>query len=146
MNEPTWASRFTARLKRGSSVALALGALAGLFVVGVTPCPVAGLLGLPCPGCGLTRASVAMLHGDWALMLRWHPLAPLLAPIVVVLVGLEVGGFVWRDGDVSSAGSPLLLSRLTTLGALLVLLIAVGVWLARFAGAFGGPVPVARWW
>jgi hypothetical protein len=30
-----------------------------------------------CPGCGLTRAFGAMAHGDFALALRFHPLAPL---------------------------------------------------------------------
>ncbi len=30
--------------------------------------------GIPCPGCGLTRSWVALLHGDLAWSLRFHPL------------------------------------------------------------------------
>jgi hypothetical protein len=43
------------------------------------PCPFAKLTGLPCPGCGMTRAMMAMLHGNWALVVRLHPFAPFFA-------------------------------------------------------------------
>ena len=41
---------------------------AGLFVVNYifgTICPIAILLGVPCPGCGMTRAVIAVLHGQF---------------------------------------------------------------------------------
>ena len=41
-------------------------------------CPFYQLTGLPCPGCGLTRAFVYIGHGQWADSLRWHPLGLLL--------------------------------------------------------------------
>lgn len=39
--------------------------------------------GLPCPGCGLTHAGLALLKGDWRASLQYHPL---LLPILFVLV------------------------------------------------------------
>jgi len=43
---------------------------------------VRGIFGIPCPGCGLTRAWLSFFHGDFLKALRWHPLfwsAPFLA-------------------------------------------------------------------
>jgi len=50
---------------------------------GLWSCPFATMTGLPCPGCGMTRAFLAMLRGDWATVLLFHPFAPFFA-----LVGL----------------------------------------------------------
>ncbi len=40
--------------------------------------------GLPCPGCGMTRAFLSVFHGDISGAFVWHPLWPLvvLGPIV----------------------------------------------------------------
>jgi len=37
------------------------------------------LFHLPCPGCGLTRASAHLAKGEWSAAVRDHPLAPVLA-------------------------------------------------------------------
>ncbi|HZO26270.1 MAG TPA: DUF2752 domain-containing protein [Chloroflexota bacterium] len=62
---------------------------------GPSVCPFKIFTGLPCPGCGLTRSAVALLHGDLSTSLFYHPLG---APIVVaaVLVGLVDAWFWWR--------------------------------------------------
>ncbi|MCK9252974.1 MAG: DUF2752 domain-containing protein [Clostridiales bacterium] len=54
-----------------------------------TGCTFASTTGLPCPGCGLTRALAAALRGDLALAFRLHPLfwlAPLILAAVLVLL------------------------------------------------------------
>lgn len=49
------------------------------------PCVFADVTGLPCPGCGMTRAAAAWLRGDIPAALRFHPLSPFL---------IFIGGFV----------------------------------------------------
>lgn len=43
------------------------------------------VLGLPCPGCGLTRAFAHLAKGQWSAALAAHPLAPVLAAEIVLL-------------------------------------------------------------
>ena len=40
-------------------------------------CPFLQLLGIPCPGCGLTRATILFLHGDWKQSIAFHAFAPI---------------------------------------------------------------------
>lgn len=54
------------------------------------PCPVQHALGIPCPGCGLSRAIVALLHGDWLAALRLHAFAPLLLAALALIIGMAV--------------------------------------------------------
>jgi hypothetical protein len=105
-------------------------------------CPMAGSLGVPCPGCGLTRATLALLHGDWRGALGFHPLVWLLLPIFVGFVAVASWEML-RDSERRRAPARVnWTGRGTTTVALAVLVLTFGVWLARFAGYFGGPVPV----
>lgn len=55
------------------------------FGIGLWPCTFAHVTGRPCPGCGMTRAFEAMARGDWAAMMSYHPFAPFLACVGVLV-------------------------------------------------------------
>ena len=58
-----------------AAVAQCAAVAAGL---GGWPCPVLGATGVPCPGCGLSRATAALLRGEWGASLTAHAFAPVL--------------------------------------------------------------------
>jgi hypothetical protein len=70
------------------ALAAALSAAAALFFVlyrfppdrySFYPrCPIYALTGWQCPGCGMTRAVAALLHGRLFEALHWNPLAPVI--------------------------------------------------------------------
>ncbi|WP_420040251.1 DUF2752 domain-containing protein [Gordonia sp. MP11Mi] len=54
-------------------------------------CPFRRLTGLPCPGCGLTRAFVYTMHGDLPSAFAAHAFGPLVVALAVVsAVGMVV--------------------------------------------------------
>ena len=105
-------------------------------------CPMASSFGVPCPGCGLTRASLALLHGDVREALHFHPLVWLLAPLFVGFMSSAAFDLVRDTSKPRSRSIVHWNNRLLTLVATGTLLLTLGVWLARFAGYLGGPVPV----
>lgn len=65
---------------------LAIGALVLLaWVLLRLPCPIRALTGIPCPGCGMSRAWLAFVRLDLAAAFRYHPLF-WTVPLVVLLV------------------------------------------------------------
>jgi hypothetical protein len=50
--------------------------------------------GLNCPGCGMTRASYAVLHGDLATAFAMNPLGMVVLPLALVGIALELAGWV----------------------------------------------------
>jgi Protein of unknown function (DUF2752) len=62
----------------GLAAAVGLSWLPQQVGAGLPLCLFRELLGLPCPGCGMTRALHALAHGEVAAALRYHPLAPLV--------------------------------------------------------------------
>jgi hypothetical protein len=103
----------------------------------------AGVLGIPCPGCGLTRATLALAHGDLRGALHLHPLVLPIAPLFVGALLLAAWSYV-RGSRASSKPNPKpwLASRSATVLAFGLLAATLGVWGARFRGYFGGPAPV----
>jgi len=75
--------------RRSTGVAIVAMALAQVVLTLLSlpgwTCPILFMTGHPCPGCGLSRATSALLRGDLHSMWHLHAFAPLL----VVTVGLS---------------------------------------------------------
>jgi hypothetical protein len=101
--------------------------------MGFVTCPIRATTGVPCPGCGLTRATMALLSGDLAEALHWHPLVFVLAPILVFTIGraMLIGAGFLR-ADAWKVPMP-------QWGLVVFATVLIGVWVARFAGYLGGP-------
>src|SRR5262245_51462791 len=61
----------------------ALGAVATLLSWKAIPCGFAALTHHPCPGCGSTRAVLALASGDLRGVLHYNPLGPAMALLVL---------------------------------------------------------------
>jgi hypothetical protein len=120
-------------LTRQRGVLLLVGA-AVLFAAWwkVPLCPFAMAFGIPCPGCGLSRAAFALLRGDLHAALAVHPLSPIALPATFVLA-------LHATSERPAVPSR---ERLIVLFSAALLVLLVAVWLARFAGAFGGPAAI----
>ncbi len=78
--------------------AVVAAAIALMSMTGIG-CPIRFLFGIPCPGCGTTRACAAALHGDFIEALRWQPLFPIAVPgfIYIALGEYPLFGSVRRE-------------------------------------------------
>jgi len=111
-----------------------LSVLGLLIAFDLPVCPSRIVLGIPCPGCGLTRATEAMFVGNFAVMLRMHPLAPIIAPVAVFSIGRTIAvsaGFL-------GTGSLDPLGRIPSWVWGIVGIVLIGLWVARMFGLFGG--------
>lgn len=99
-------------------------------------CPVANVLEVPCPGCGMGRALYALATGTWAEAISLHP----LSPFVPLLAGSHFlrlrRQYASNPEDVRMAAA---VPDFVYWAASVALL---SVWISRFFGAFGGPVEV----
>jgi uncharacterized protein DUF2752 len=143
----------------------ALAALAGIGLALVLHfelwrCPIAEIFGLPCPGCGLTRAASALLRGDLTGAMRLQPLSPLVLPLAAVVASREVLRFVrgappalraedgarerrQRQRRVARRSWRASAARWLDRASVCVAVLLLGVWVLRFFGVFGGPVRVS---
>jgi hypothetical protein len=126
------------RVGRAAIVVTAAAALALLAVSPVKLCVVARVFHVPCPGCGLTRATLAIAQGDVMRALALHPLSIVLVPIVGFACAVHALRYV-RTGSAWNRARP---SRMTEAALAALALLLIAVWIARFFGCFGGPVAI----
>jgi hypothetical protein len=116
---------------RRLAVILSLTAIlqAGLVWAGLPgwPCPVAHTLGIPCPGCGLSRATVAFLRGDWHAAFALHLYAPVFVLVLALCASASLLPARPRATLVNTVAA---VERRTGLGAALTVGLVV-YWLAR---------------
>ena len=68
------------------AASLAIIIYAGLYVFGIG-CPIKFATGLSCPGCGMTRAWISVLHFQFHRAFDYHPLF-LLGPVLILTIFL----------------------------------------------------------
>jgi hypothetical protein len=85
----------------------------------------------------LTRAARSALTLDFGGATRAHPLWFIALPALAAFVIAEVGTYVVRGRALG-----LERQRAVRLAFAILMFALIAVWIARFFGAFGGPVPV----
>ncbi len=83
---PTFANMLDNRTETLAIVGVG-AAQVGLHLLGLPgwACPFKALFGIPCPGCGLTTATGALLHGQFSSALQTHAFAPLFLGAFVLM-------------------------------------------------------------
>ncbi|WP_224369326.1 DUF2752 domain-containing protein [Hyalangium versicolor] len=125
--------------RRATGMIIGVSALAHLglmrWALPTWQCPLMQALGIPCPGCGLSRAMASLLHGDWAAALAQHAFAPLVLASLALIFGMALLPESIRQRGVAGVAR---FERRTGLVALLLLAL-VAYWLVRmlvFRSAF----------
>jgi hypothetical protein len=99
---------------------------------GVTLCPIAMITGVPCPGCGMTRAVSHLVNGDLEAAFGFHPL-------VIPLILLGAVAWAWflfsRVARVRPIGP-----RAVNIALGAMALALVGVWAFRLVSGTLPPV------
>ena len=117
------------------AAALLAAAVALLTLAFGYRCPFQLIAGIPCPTCGITRAVRLALHGDLAAATRLHPLVWIAVPVVALFASVELIGYArtatWGSSRRMRGANVMMVGT----AALLFV-----VWVARFAGYFGGAV------
>ncbi|MRG90957.1 DUF2752 domain-containing protein [Polyangium spumosum] len=142
---PSPGLRASAPAPRGSALGRAarLAAVAAAFGLAVALriplCPFALITRHPCPGCGLTRAALALATGDLHEALHLHPLVIPVVPVVALVLLQGSYNYVRHGRWYTFAFQQ---TRWITLGSIVLAVAMIAVWFVRFFGLFGGPVPV----
>ena len=86
-------------LRQSKLKALLLLAAAVLFIMFLTyilggekTCYLKGVIGIPCPGCGLTRAMICLLQGNFKESFFYHPLLAAVALVFILAIFQKVSG------------------------------------------------------
>jgi hypothetical protein len=89
-----WLSDWTWRLCALFTVAFVLMPPEGL---GVDLCLCQLVTHAPCPGCGVTRSGANLVRGHFVRAVEYHPLGPLLIPLIAALGLLALAPRGWRE-------------------------------------------------
>ena len=115
--------RKKATIKKYGTLLLVLG-LYGIYCCFSTiriPCVFHLVTGLDCPGCGMTRASVAVLHFDFAKAWHYNKLLFIVIPALAYIIGKSELQNI-KYGEVKYSKSDIII-----LSILMVVTIAYGI-------------------
>ena len=91
------------------------------------PCIFKGVTGIPCPGCGMTRACLAILQGEFSTAWRYHPVSFLLIGLSILIVFQpEYAQETW--GAISLIKQEIIVS--------ILILLCLGLWLVDLKRIF----------
>lgn len=93
------------------------------------PCPLLHIVGIPCPGCGISRACIALLRGDWEQMATLHFFAPI---VMVVLALLALAAFLPNSRRSAFIDLIKRFEQHTAVG-LILFIVFLSYWIFRFA-------------
>jgi hypothetical protein len=124
--------------KRVGPPLLLVGVAAALIFVTSIPsfCPMRVVLGIPCPSCGLTRATRLVLGGHFSAATAMHPLWLIVLPYLAIVGALQLRHQL-KYGQLMPRAP-----RWVGIAGSIIVVLLVCVWIARFFGAFGGPVSI----
>lgn len=126
--------------------AVAVLALAHVMGFSLFPCYFATITGLPCPGCGMTRATIAFLKGDIRLALAYHPFVPGFLLLGGLMAFCAIAPEKWREAVIRWVSLIEVHTRIPTIFLLAVLIYG----LLRMGGICSSaaevkPSPVRSW-
>lgn len=96
-------------------------------------CPVHVVFGVPCPGCGLSKAMALFIQGKWHVAIYTHAFAPI---ILVAVILLATAALMPRRIRANLSLRMAALERRTGIVAILVLVMFI-YWGLRLCGVFG---------
>ncbi len=99
---------------------------------GVALCPFRAVTGLPCPGCGMTRAFCSIGHGDLARAFGYNALAPFVFLAAMLVWAHALATLLKLD----SARAALERLRPTESAGRVMLAVTLAWWAARLLGGF----------
>ena len=141
MTRPTIFVPFVSTILRDRKLNIAICAVASLQLLltflGLPgwQCPFFHAVGLPCPGCGMTRATLFLAHGNLKQAIVTHAFAPLFLIALAIITFCAASP---RSYATSIANKTELLERYTGITGLLLIGLIL-YWLARLLfmpGAF----------
>ena len=90
-HQPVFSTLLTNRTE--TTAIIGFGAVhLGLSLAGISfwTCPILAATGVPCPGCGLTRATMQLFHGEVAASLQTHAFAPLFLAALLLMISVLI--------------------------------------------------------
>ena len=90
-HQPVFSTILESRVETAAIVGFGVVHL-GLGMMGLSfwNCPILAATGVPCPGCGLTRATMQLFHGNISDSLQTHTFAPIFLMALLLMITVLV--------------------------------------------------------